>query len=113
MEMDRIIRQAILPVVPICDPNTYEGEEQTYCVFDYSIIPWTYADGVPISFNYSTQVHLYLPIGKNPSSLIAGIMHALPASGLPVPEVTNASNDASQHYVFDFSHIVYEGEVSP
>ena len=113
MQMDRLIRKAVLPIVPICDPNTYDGDEQTYCVFDYAIIPWTYADGVPISFNYSTQIHLYMPVGKNPSELLSGLMKALPAVGFPAPEVTNASDEVSQHYVFEFSHIVYESEVAP
>ena len=111
MIINELLRSAILPVVPVCEPHSYDGVEPVYCVFNYVIIPWTYADGMPLSVNYSTQVHLYMPLRLDPLDLISQISLALQCAGFPCPEIQDASDKASQHYVFEFSHIVYESDV--
>jgi len=111
MSFNELLRSAVLPVVPICDPHSYTGEESVYCVFDYVVIPWTYADGKPLSANYSTQLHLYVPLNKNPLDLISQLAISLQNNGFPCPSIQDASNEVSQHYVFSFSYISYESEL--
>ena len=39
MSMNHKIRAAVLPVVSVCVPDLYTGEETTYCTFQYTELP--------------------------------------------------------------------------
>lgn len=111
MSINELLRNAILPIVPICEPHSYDGDAPVYCVFNYSILPGMYADGVPLSMKYLMQLHLYVPIGQNPLGLISEIGSAIQRAGFPCPEIQDESDSVSQHYVFAFSHVVCESDV--
>lgn len=111
MSFNKTLRCAVLPIVPICEPQSYSGNSTTYCVFNYTILPWTYADGKPVSVNYVTQLHLYLPLRQDPLQLISSLSQSLQKVGFPCPEIQDVSDDVSQHWVFEFSHIQFESDV--
>ena len=111
MTVNEMIRNAVTPFISICEPHSYDGSEPVYCVFNYTIIPWTFADGRPNSVNYVIQVHLYIPSSQDPVFIISSISLSLQRIGFSCPEIRDASDDISQHYVFEFSYVICESDV--
>lgn len=112
MNIDERIREAVLPIVPICEPDFYEGGEQTYCTFNMTQLPTAHADDRPRAVRYLIQLHLFAPGGpKRPSMRQTRweLCRAVLAAGFTYPSVTNASERQFQHYVLEFEGI--DGEV--
>ena len=65
MSMNNKIRAAVLPVVSVCVPDLYTGEETTYCTFQYTELPQAFSDDAPQAAVYLVQVHLFAPRGEN------------------------------------------------
>ena len=108
MNIDEKIRAAVLPVVPICEPDFYDGDAQTYCTFNMSEIPTAFGDDRPRHIRYLIQLHLYAPGGpKRPScrELRMGLAKAVWEAGFTFPEVVNASERDVQHYVLEFEGV--------
>lgn len=101
MSMNSIIRGAVAPVVPTCVPDLYGGKETTYCTFQYTEFPRNFGDDAPQETLYLVQVHLFAARGENTLKTRKLLRQALLAAGFTAPEIENASDETSQHYVFE------------
>lgn len=101
MSCDEAINSAFGNILPIF-PNVYTGEQLTYLVYNYYVIPEVFADSVSHASRYSIQLHLYLPQKSNPNALKLSIINACINGGFTYPSMTNASDKDGQHYVFEF-----------
>lgn len=112
MNIDERIRAAVLPVVPICEPDFYDGEAETYCTFNMEEIPTAFGDDAPHAVRYLIQLHLFAPGWPKPPStrqLRKQLCRAVLDAGFTYPEVTNASEKEAQHYVLEFEGV--DGDV--
>ena len=112
MNIDERIRAAVLPIVPICEPDLYDGEESTYCTFNMEEIPTAFGDDAPHAVRYLIQLHLFAPGWPKPPStrqLRKQLCRAVLDAGFTYPEVTNASEKETQHYVLEFEGV--DGDV--
>lgn len=102
MSFNNQLREKLLPVVPIVEPNIYKGDALEYIDFAYSERGGCFGDDEPDENILSVQVHYYLPHGQNPKAKKRLIRQALFELGGTWPEITNASDEEGQHYVFEF-----------
>ena len=102
----------MLPVVPICEPGVYTGEETTYCTFNMDEMPTAHANNHPRAIRYLIQLHLFMPGGAKPPSPRAtkwALCRAILGAGFTYPRVENASDAETQHLVLEFEGV--DGEV--
>lgn len=108
--LDDKIRAAVEPLVAVCVPDQYTGDAEEYCTYNYNEIPTAFGDGQPHAVLYLVQVHWFLPLKRRPQPKKKALFRALggihPATW---PEVTNASDDLGQHYVYEL--VAADGEV--
>ena len=102
MSFDSRMRDKLLSIVPVVEPNIYDGEALEYIVFAYSERGGCFGDDEPDENILSVQVNYYLPHGQNPKAKKRLIRQALFELGGTWPEITNASDEEGQHYVFEF-----------
>lgn len=102
MSINEMIRNAILPIVPVCEPEIYNGPEEEYCTFTYSEFPDILAEGRPGAIRYEVQLHWFLPNGRNPLQKKVQIRRALLQIGATYPSTISAGDNDGQHYVFEF-----------
>lgn len=103
MTVNQALREAILPLVPVCEPDNYGGDATEYCTFVYDDQPTLFADGVPFFIEKKVELNWYLPNGIDPVKKKKQICDAIIAAGFSFPVVSNLSNDVSQYYLFEFS----------
>ena len=101
MSVNEVLRNAVLPHVPICEPGNYDGEEAEYCTFVIDDEPDVFAEGMPSVIRYPVILNWYLPSGANPLKKKKSLCRALAAAGFTYPSVTNASDEGGQHFVFE------------
>ena len=101
MSMDSLVREALLPLVPIVEPHSYDGEELEYITFQSTVLPEIHADGHPRALRHLLQVHWFLPRRVNPNAKKRAIAEELWAARLTYPSITDASDEEGQHYVFE------------
>ena len=101
MTVNQILREAILPIVPICEPDDYNGEATEYCTFVYDDSPNVFADGAPAVIVHPVILNWYLPHGVDPIEKKRQICRALHAAGFTYPYVTNVSDSVSQRHTFE------------
>lgn len=106
MALEERIRAAVLPIVPVCEPNVDPGEAEEYCTFNFDEQPEMSGDDAPQAIRYLCQLHYFLPKGRRPTATKKDLCRALLAAGFTYPAVVNASDDVSQHYVFEFQDVV-------
>ena len=99
--IDTRIRTALAPLGLPVEPNEYEGEAMEYLSYRYSELGAVHADGDPNAIRYILDLHWYLPRGQNPENGKNRIRHLLHAAGTTWPNIVNASDKESQHYVFE------------
>lgn len=109
MSINELLRNAVLPIVPICEPETYDGNSEEYCTFNYSEFPDILAEGCPDVIRYEVQLHWFLPKNQNPIKKKVKIRQALLAAGATYPSTIPAGDEAGQHYVFEFQFV--DGDV--
>lgn len=86
-----------LPVVPA--PDTRQRER---CfTFNYNLVPFGFADNGPIRYKALIQVHLILPLGANSVPYRYKTIQALVGAGFTWPEVVDATDGETQHFVFE------------
>lgn len=102
MSFDSRMRDKLIPIVPIVEPNIYEGDALEYIIFAYGERGDCFGDNGPEEIVLSVQVHYFLPNGENPRTKKRLIRQALFDLGGTCPEITNASDKDGQHYVFEF-----------
>ena len=108
MSIEARIRAALLPIVPIVEPDRYSGEATTYIVFRYDEIPALHCANRGSMVRYVLSISLYLPLrpraageSTNPRALKRRIKAALEAAGCTTPSITDASDDEGRLYVFE------------
>lgn len=104
MSCDEAINTAFDGILPIY-PNVYTGDQLSYLVYNYYVIPQVFADSVAHAARYSVQLHLYLPNKVNPNPTKLSIITACLAAGFTFPSMTNASDRDGQHYIFEFEYV--------
>lgn len=107
MTVNQALRKAILPLIPVCEPNDYGGDALEYCTFTYDDQPDVFADGMPDCIVHAVVLNWYLPHGVDPIEKKRQICRALLAAGFTYPYVTNLSDTVSQRYLFECE---YAGE---
>ena len=107
MTIDKIIRTALEEFGYACYHDVYTGEDETYFVFNYNVVPDAYSDDSPFYNRYLCQVHLFCPITLNTTSLAKRIKLALEDAGFTYPEQEDASDVDSQHLVFEFEAVEF------
>ena len=100
MNVDSALKAAISSLFP-CAPNVYTGSALEYVVWNCYTIPQAFAEELPAAARYPTQVHYYLPHGKNPNPGKLQLQRALFNAGFTWPSITNASDSEGQHYVLE------------
>lgn len=105
MSINEQIRAAVLPVVPVCVPDLYAGEEDVYCTFSYSELPAAIGDDEPHAVRHLIQLHLHLPLSSNALALKRSVRRALLDADFSAPTVTSATDETGQHYIFEFEGI--------
>lgn len=113
MSFDSRLRDKLLPIVPIVEPNIYDGEALEYIIFAYIERGDCFGDNEPEEIILTVQVHYFLPNGENPRAKKRLIRQALFELGGTWPEITNASDKDGQHYVFEFecAEEEYDGQL--
>jgi len=91
-----------LPVVP--DVDTLHRPR--CLVFNYDLLPAQPADNRPTWYKALIQVHLYLPLGNDGRELRRQVMEALVDAGMTWPEIIDATDDETQHKVFECETLV-------
>lgn len=109
MNVNEVIIQAVTPIVPVCVPDIYrpdagETTAEVYCTFSYTESTDLFGDNRPTAIVYQAQLHLYLPLGKNPIDMKRGIRGALLDAGCTVGDFDNYTDSDGQHYVLDFEY---------
>ena len=94
------VRAAVLPIVPVCDPGVYQGNEAEYCTYQLTRQPTHHGDDVPHVMRYLVLVHWFLPPEINPEEKLTQLCRALAQVGT-YPTVEDASDLTSQHFVFE------------
>ena len=106
MSIEAAIIEAVTPIVAVCVPTLYEGEEAEYCEMNAEEIPTAHGDDVPHAVRYLVQLHYYYPkAGHNPNAKKQALRRALGALDGTCPTITNASDEVSGHLVFEFEMV--------
>lgn len=101
MSINQIIKQAVEPVVPICVPVLYDGNEEVYTTFDVNTIGADFGDDAPAHEINLVQVHLFAPFGVNTIDIRRKIKRALFDAGMTWPVEEDATDEDGQHFVFE------------
>lgn len=104
--LDDKIRAAVEPLVPVCAPDLYTGDEKEYCTYNYNEIPGAFGDNRPHVTRYLVQVHWFLPLKRRPQPKKRKLSRALASIPLTTwPVVENATDELGQHYVYEFQAV--------
>jgi len=101
LSINEVLRNTILPIVPVCEPDSYDGDEQEYCTFVIDDDPDVFAEGMPTVNRHLVLLNWYLPTGINPLAKKRSICRALSSAGFTYPHVTNARDGKGQCFVFE------------
>lgn len=101
MSLNETLIRAVRPIVPVCVPDDYDGEEEEYCVFSATELGDCFGDDGPTAIRFLVSLHYYLPRGRNPIAKKKQLARALSGAGFTWPSITNASDGNGQHYVFE------------
>lgn len=86
-----------LPVVPQVDTKHREK-----CItFNYDEIPFQFAGNRPSWYKALIQVHLLYPVGENSIVIRRSVLSALTKAGFSWPELIDASDEDTQHFIFE------------
>lgn len=100
MSLDERVTAALKPLGLEVAHGTYDGEDAAYFSFNYDAVP-IFADDRPLFYRALIQVHLFCPLDRNSVRLRARTVTALLNAGVTYPELVDASDDETQHYVFE------------
>lgn len=93
----------ITPIVGVCVPDFYGGDAEKYCTFNFDELPDAFGDDLPHLKRCLVQVHYYAPVKANVYSTRKQLFAAICGEELfGAPSVENASDDAQQHFVYEF-----------
>ena len=101
---------AVRPVAGVCVPDLYLGEQEIYCTFNFTEIPSLFGDDISLATLYLVQLHLFLPLKAGSVALRRQLRDALVAAGFTAPTIANATDELTQHYVYEFQTMDWEAE---
>lgn len=108
MTLNEQIIAAVTPVVPVCVPDllvTEAGETppEEYCTFRFDLISDALGDNRAHAMRALVQVHYLAPFRANTAATRRKLWAALAeVEDFTAPDITNASDQTGQHYVFEF-----------
>lgn len=102
MSINEKIKEAVEPIVPVCVPDSYDGEEEIYTTFNFTSVPIGFGDGKPRCLRCMIQMHAFFPEGYASLQIRKNLARAILAAGFTYPSEENASDDVGQHYVLEF-----------
>ena len=102
MSINERIRAAVLPVVGVCEPHTYEGDRDTYSVFEYTETPLAFFDNEVEVWKCNITLLLVLPLEINSLKLRRTLCNALIAAGFTAPTVTDVGDGTEQCWQLQF-----------
>lgn len=105
MSIESRIRTALASFEHKVYPDTYNGSDKTYFVFNYNTIPDDFGGNQPWHDRALVQVHLFCPHDLNTVQMRKDIKLALLGAGFTYPSMINASDADSQHWVFEFETV--------
>lgn len=107
MNAEKALKTALEPIFPDgrAVPHIYTGKALEYVTWNTWTIPEVYAERLPAAARQIAQIHWFLPHGKNPSRGKVAIARALFDAGFSWPDVTNASDEDGQQYVFECTFV--------
>lgn len=107
--LDDRIKAAVEPLVPVCVPDLYTGDEEEYCTYNYNETLSMFGDNRPRMVRYLIQVHWFLPLKRRPQPKKRALRHALGSISLATfPIIEDASDEIGQHYVYEFEAVDQE-----
>lgn len=102
MNIEEKIVAAIRPVTANIFPQEYSGTSLEYCTYNYDSLPRLFADGRARRYVHLIQLHYCCPAETNSFEMRRKLLKAIVDAGFSSPEITDASDDAGQHWVFEF-----------
>ena len=96
------IRAALVPLGYKTYPATYDGAEETYFVFNHNTLPDDFGNNQPQHERALIQVHFFCPHDFNSVKARKDVKLAMLNAGFTYPYMTDASDKAGQHWVFEF-----------
>lgn len=108
MTLNQRIIDTVTPVVAVCVPDllvTEAGETppDEYCTFRFDLIPDEFGDNRAHAMRALVQVHYLAPLRANTAATRRRLWAALAdVDAFTAPDITNASDQTGQHYVFEF-----------
>ena len=97
-DLNQRIIEAVGPVAGVCVPDLYLGEQETYCTFNFTELPEGLGDNGMRAVRYLVQVAESVAIRRQ-------LRAALLAADFTPPSITNATDELSQHYVYEFEDV--------
>lgn len=108
MSIEAKIRAALTPIVPIVELHRYDGPEKTYIIWNFDEFGALHAGDKAQEARYYLTVSLHLPLrptapgeSTSPRLLKRQIKAALESAGCTTPDITDASDEEGQLYVFN------------
>lgn len=108
MTLNEKIIAAVTPIVAECVPDllvTEPGETppEEYCTFNFSRYADALGDNSAHAMRALVQVHYLAPLRANTAATRRRLWAALAdVDAFTAPDITNASDQTGQHYVFEF-----------
>lgn len=108
MTLNQLIIDTVTPVVAVCVPDllvTEPGETppEEYCTFNFSRYADALGDNRAHAMRALVQVHYLAPLRANTAATRRRLWAALAdVDAFTAPDITNASDQTGQHYVFEF-----------
>lgn len=108
MSVEERLVAAVTPVVAVCVPGVYTGDEPIHCTYNFTLRPDSYGDDVPETFIGSGMLHLFTPRTTDPRQLRRQLWQALFDADLGPGDIEDASDETGNHLVIAFEAL---GEV--
>lgn len=102
MTVNEEIIRAATRVVSVCVPGVYDGEAEEYCTFNVSQIPDAFGDDAPDVMRSLVQLHYHCPWSMDSLAARQSLWGSILEEDFTAPEVTEASDETGQHFVFEF-----------
>lgn len=111
MTLNEKIIAVVTPIVPVCVPDllvTEAGETppEEYCTFNFPLYADALGDDVAHLQRALMQVHYLAPLKANTVATRRKLWQALASvDEFTAPDITNATDQTGQHYVFEFEAV--------
>lgn len=109
MTVNESIIKALAPFGDPVAPNIYTKGKSRYYTFNYDLVPARFADNGPLFYKALIQIHFVCPLNDNSIRRRRETIQAIVAGGFGWPEVVDASDRDTQHYVFETEIYTDEG----